>query len=175
LNLLSSSYLNDSEFNYDFKTLIYDLNALDFGIIYTLETSIEYGRLHFTLLQCFGFETNEVNSYDLEKNKNNILKLIPCDFYIEWKELVLIQTGIIMLGIPSIDLNDIRNNLVEQFDFKEPYLNNIVHSTVLRFNHKLNQDQLELLQSKIENTKNFGRSTIKKFDFGKASWLMNNI
>jgi hypothetical protein len=169
------SYLNDSEFNYDFKTLIDDLKSLDFGIIYTVEKSIDYGRLHFTLMQCFGFETNEVNSYDLEKNKNNILKLIPCDFNIEWKELVIIQTGIIMLGIPSIDLNYIKNNLVENFDFKEPYLNNIVHSTVLRFNQKINNDQLKLLQSKIKNIKNFGRSKIKKFHFGKASWLMNNI
>jgi hypothetical protein len=169
------SYLNDSEFNNDFNRLTEEIKTLKLGIIYTAKKSIEFGRLHFTLLQCFGFETNEINEYDIEKNKNNILNLIHCDFTIEWRELVIIQSGVIMLGIPSIDLNNIRNKLVDSFKFKEPYLNNIVHSTVLRFNQKLNQDQLKILELKIENTKNFGKSTIKNFDFGKASWLMNNI
>jgi hypothetical protein len=169
------SYLNDSEFNIEFTKLIDELKYLELGIIYTIEKSTEYGRLHFTLLQCFGFETNEGNQYDIGKNKNSILEFIPCNFTIEWKEVVIIQTGVVMLGIPSIDLNDIRNKLVDNFQFNEPYLNNIVHSTLLRFNKKISNDQLNLLQTKISNIKNCGRSTIRNFDFGKASWLMNHI
>jgi len=78
-----------------------------------------------------------------------------------------------MLGIPNVDINKIRNSLVKKYNFKEPYVNNIIHSTLLRFTDRLHHDEIKYLQMRISSLINFGKTYITQYHFGKASWLMN--
>ena len=116
----------------------------------------------------------ETENFNIERHRDDILNSIPM-INIEWIEIICIETGIIMLGIPSIDVNQIRNLIINKYSFKEPYLNNIVHSTLLRFRTTLSKERLDDLKFKIRDIKNFGKTTIDRFYFDKASWLMNHF
>ena len=169
------SWLNDSNMNEDFHLLLDELKFSNKWISYIFDRNHEFGRIHFTLLQCFGFNDEHVDLFDMSYKEEILSHYLNISFYIRWIKIICIDSGVIMLGIPSIDINKIRNNLVNQYKFREPYLNNIVHATILRFNQVLTKDELKLLQDKIKIFSNFGISYINQFNFGKASLLMNEI
>ena len=165
-------WLDNSIMSDKFYSLLENFNKIDECVSYDFNN--QNGRLHFTLLQCFGFECMETENFNIERHRDDILNSIPM-INIEWIEIICIETGIIMLGIPSIDVNQIRNLIINKYSFKEPYLNNIVHSTLLRFRTTLSKERLDDLKFKIRDIKNFGKTTIDRFYFDKASWLMNHF
>jgi len=171
------SWLDQSEFNSSFFEFLDFIASMNIGIPYCLKKNEKKGRIHFTLMQCISFDQfeSEFNLDSFHKSKSFIHQQIdPLDFEIEWKEIILIQNGIVMVGIPTIDINHIRNKIIQHLKFKEPYLNNIIHSTLLRFDRELDKSELEILKLKIKDIKNFGNSKINRFYYDVASLLMND-
>lgn len=173
------------------------------------------GQLHWTLMQLVGFSDyeSEFSSFKNEKmrmpkseDKNNIAKECPfvseeylncvkdalitggldCAITINFVGVIAVSTGLLMVGIPSIDSNSARDNVRRRLKennlpLLEPFLNDIVHSTLFRVvpikndneggSAKKLHKQLLKIAKKYENI-NLGTVTLKTFQIGPASYRM---
>jgi hypothetical protein len=140
-------------------------------------------RLHYTYMQHIGFE-----HYNPAVKPSSTFVSLLCKvlenslgpFTITYMGLIPLRSGIVMIGFPSADVNASRNllrNLCKQegIEVREPYLNNIVHSTLLRFTAPLRDAQLSEFHRICEayRTKYLGRVIISSFSSSAASWKMS--
>ena len=152
------------------------------------------GQLHWTVMQLVGFAdfeqecsstVNEEKSslYSQQEYLDCIQDSLACgglDTHLEitYVGLIAVPTGLLMIGIPSIDTNDVRERLRTRLQdrglpLKEPFVNNIVHSTLFRVlsnKPKLYERLLEIAQE-YEDVY-LGKVTLQKFQIGPASWRM---
>lgn len=109
--------------------------------------------IHSTLIQLVGFndiKTNGLlNGKDLEKYKEICRNININPFAIYYRRLALTDKGIIMLGYPSININEKRDLLKNEIK-----KNNIVHSTILRFTDKLTKEEINTLSQIIQEFEN---------------------
>ncbi len=133
------------------------------------------GTLHFTLMQLIGFNNFNVlnNSRILEKILPILKELLPLK--IKYKGVILTPTGIVLCGYPDKNINEYRDKIrKELFDIiKEPYHNNICHSTLCRFTGEVDIQKLKKIEEKYRYC-DFGEVEIKSFNIGYGTWKLNN-
>ena len=155
--------------------------------------SLATGQLHWTLMQVVGFAdyddevgSSEANSIFLDEAYLDCIQDsltvggMHQEIQITFIGVILVATGLLMVGVPNIDVNDARN-LVRQklkerdLPLKEPFLNDIVHSTLFRVIGDKSDPELYLklvaLAKEFENV-NLGTVTLQNFQVGPASWRM---
>lgn len=100
--------------------------------------------------------------------------------HIQYAGVVLVATGLLMVGVPSLDINAardvVRNRLSDNnLPLKEPFVNDIVHSTLYRVAGDpadMPKDlhvRLMKLAKEFESI-NLGTVVLNKFQIGPASW-----
>ena len=67
-------------------------------------------------------------------------------FRIELNEIIVTSDSILMVGVPDIPVNDIRNTFFKYFD-GAPAMQDICHMTLVRFTHPLSDDERRALGS----------------------------
>ena len=149
------------------------------------------GQLHWTLMQLVGFP-----DYDAEVLQEDTVYLSPeyldcvqdsltvggldTGIHITYVGVILVATGLLMIGVPSLDINEARDIVrsrleVNKLPLKEPFVNDIVHSTLYRVAGDASNMPKDLhirlmdLAKEYENV-NFGTVVHRKFQIGPASW-----
>ena len=106
------------------------------------------GQLHWTLMQLVGFP-----DYDAEVLQEDTVYLSPeyldcvqdsltvggldTGIHITYVGVILVATGLLMIGVPSLDINEARDIVrsrleLNKLPLKEPFVKDIVHSTLYR-------------------------------------------
>lgn len=149
------------------------------------------GQLHWTLMQLVGFP-----DYEAEVLQEDTIYLSPeyldcvqdsltvggldTGIHITYVGVILVATGLLMIGVPSLDINEardiVRSRLEEnELPLKEPFANDIVHSTLYRVAGDASNIPKDLhlrlmdLAKEYENV-NLGTVVHRKFQIGPASW-----
>ena len=159
-----------------------------------------WGQLHWTAMQLVGFadydlECDSSNAKEGSLNPYQSKEYLDCiqqaliaggmdrPVTITFVGVIAVATGLLMIGIPSYDLNAARDVLRAELQkrnlpLKEPFVNDIVHSTLYRVvgtnDAPLPADfhsKLLKLASEYENTY-LGHITLDTFQIGPASWRM---
>jgi len=147
------------------------------------------GQLHWTVMQLVGFNEydEECSSEETKFQQEEYLDCIQdsltaggldSHLTIHYVGVIAVATGLLMIGVPSIDTNDVRDRLRSRLEarglpLKEPFVNNIVHSTLFR----VTNDQPQLYSRLLEIAQEYemadlGHVCIKSFQIGPASWRM---
>mmetsp|Transcript_48130 Transcript_48130/g.58050 ORF Transcript_48130/g.58050 Transcript_48130/m.58050 type:complete len:368 (+) Transcript_48130:83-1186(+) len=168
------------------------------------------GQLHWTLMQLVGFPSYD-DHFDTTNNiATNGDKACPftseqyldciqdslmvggmdCSISISFIGVVVVSTGLLMVGVPSLDVNAARDTVRERLHegnlpLLEPFVNDIVHSTLFRVvenstdevagNENSEAEMLheELIQiAKDYENVHLGTVTLNSFQIGPASWRM---
>jgi len=133
--------------NENFSTLMKRLKD-EFGhdcMVYSPCPKKGEGQLHWTLLQLVSFndyeeEMNGENSRDIYKSENYLTAIqdslnvggLDSEMEIDYVGIVVVSTGILMVGYPSKAINNSRDELRrrmkrDNLPIKEPFVNDIVH------------------------------------------------
>eukprot|EP00586_Coscinodiscus_wailesii_P015751 CAMPEP_0172502264 /NCGR_PEP_ID=MMETSP1066-20121228/158302_1 /TAXON_ID=671091 /ORGANISM="Coscinodiscus wailesii, Strain CCMP2513" /LENGTH=423 /DNA_ID=CAMNT_0013277457 /DNA_START=184 /DNA_END=1455 /DNA_ORIENTATION=- len=149
-----------------------------------------WGQLHWTLMQLVGFPDYDVGEEERYRSEEYLdcirdslnIGGMDCAITIKYIGVIVVSTGLLMVGVPSLDINEARDTLRDKlrergFLLKEPFLNDIVHSTLFRVTDDKSCDQADLHLRLLELAKEFenvhlGTVTLKKFQVGPASWRM---
>jgi len=186
---------------YELEDELTQLNALRFGLCPedmaagsddSYDGNSAAGQLHWTLMQLVGFA--DYDTVNDPKNPNSdctSTEYLNCvqdwltvggldsEITIEYTGVVCVSTGLLMVGIPNIDVNEARDTLRSKLAEKnlplaEPFVNDIVHSTLFRVTEQADPDlhhRLLDLAKKYENV-TLGKITLKNLQVGPASWRM---
>ncbi|GMI01822.1 hypothetical protein TrLO_g3145 [Triparma laevis f. longispina] len=152
-----------------------------------------WGKLHWTMMQIQGFNVYEGSPDGSEsrneKNANfgkSIQEVFAGDdsggtIEIRLIGVIAVSTGLVMIGLPSSDVNSLRDGIRESissgdlgYNLKEPFVNDIVHSTILRLTGEgdgtLGEKVLDI--AKRFGDADLGTMTVEKVNVGEASWRM---
>ena len=149
------------------------------------------GQLHWTLMQLVGFP-----DYDAEVLQEDTVYLssqyldcvqdsltvggLDTGIHINYVGVILVATGLLMIGVPSLDINEARDIVRSRLEdyklpLKEPFVNDICHSTLWRVAGDANNMPKDLhvrlmkLAKEYEDV-NLGTVVHRKFQIGPASW-----
>jgi hypothetical protein len=137
------------------------------GLLYSVNSQTsEKGRLHFTLHQCTGFQTNhtlDINTiYNAKQQITQFLQQLH-GLQIEFRGILVTPTGIALQGYPKNDLQvsalmTARKNLstfLSSLDipFHPPYINDICHATLFRWTSPPTEQQIQYIQNTIYSWK----------------------
>jgi hypothetical protein len=152
--------------------------------VYTLDPRTADSTLHFTILQVLGFEQfADLYAQTFVPHQQAYLDIIQAEldkclpFTITYRGLMPIKTGLIMVGFPSIDLAPVREGMERAFAAQglpyRKYMNNIVHSTIMRLvgTEGVEAGQMLALGARYADTY-FGTLTATRFEVGVSSWRM---
>lgn len=129
--------------------------------------------LHTTLMQLHTFGSKQVPcaaSGLRERGDLRDLLRASLPVTVEFSRLCVTPAGITALGFPTVDLNAVRNQIRNMMRVEEPYVCDIVHSTLARFysdpempiiNELLGYDGIPLFTANITH-----------WCVGKASWRL---
>jgi hypothetical protein len=152
-----------------------DLEPIRSTCIYYPKNKIQTnGTLHFTLMQLIGF--NDFNELEdpsvLEKIIPIIKDMLPLK--IKYKGIILTPTGIVLCGYPDKDINSYRDKIRKELRdiIREPYYNNICHSTLCRFTGEVDIQQIQKNEEKYKEYV-FGEIEINSFNIGYGTWKLN--
>lgn len=100
-------------------------------------------------------------------------------FVIKFRHLMVVKTGILLAGYPTEDLNKFRTALRKNLEnsgleFHEPYLNDICHSTLVRFADPLSDIDMVTVEKLLRDYGDcrFGEISVNSFRLGPSSWKM---
>ncbi|GMH75298.1 hypothetical protein TrRE_jg3923 [Triparma retinervis] len=147
-----------------------------------------WGKLHWTLMQIQGFSdwggAREVTVSERENFGRTIESYFPHSKKIKIRMcgVIAVRTGLVIVGIPDTDINDTRdrcrarmNESPPLYPLKEPFLNDIVHSTVLRVcggdGTGPKTEQILKIASDFKDVY-LGDAYVDKLSVGEASWRM---
>ena len=168
---------------------LFELNLkLEFGNqnVYGLDKKDGENVLHFTIMQVLGFDDYVEHSSDFVGNLDKYVNIIRpilekyLPFKICFRGAMAIKTGLILCGYPSIDINStIRTEINDQLDLlglkRRNYMNNIVHSTVVRVSKgELGLSDKLLQFAAMYQDCYFGEVEVSGFDLSKSSWRMRS-
>ena len=141
------------------------------------------GVLHWTFFQLIGFKYFDMvdvpDSYG-DVVESTLLRHLP-RIKINFSRLVLTPSNIVLLGFPTADVNSVRFRLRRSLTrcglpLFEPYVNNIVHMTLVRFASPVKESTLIALQKTILQYKNetlsFGSLSVDELNLSPATWKM---
>jgi len=137
-------------------------------------------QFHFTYMQIIGFSIfNTLPSPKLLRMLELVLENSLGPFVISYCGIIPLPSGIVAIGFPSTDINKSRDILrkifaMENIEYLEPYSNNIVHSTLLRFAEPLQQREVANIWKICKQFSNcfLGRGIVTSLAVGPASWKM---
>ena len=147
-----------------------------------------WGKLHWTLMQIQGFAdwdgVHSATAKDTENFGRTIESYFPHSKMIKIRMcgVIAVRTGLVIVGIPDTDINDTRDKCRKRmhenpplYPLKEPFLNDIVHSTVLRVcGGDGTGPKTEQILQIAQDFKNvyLGDAYVDKLNVGEASWRM---
>ena len=147
------------------------------------------GRLHWTLMQLISFadypptkggRASAAYGQAIERALD-----IHGPFTIQYHGIIAVGTGLVAVGVCDIDINAIRDKLRQElteaaaqdggYAFGEPFVNNIVHSTLLRFSGGAGSG--EAAEKVLAVAREFeavplGVGQVGALQVGEASWRM---
>lgn len=141
------------------------------------------GHLHHTFMQVVSFsQAHLVDIYNVKKIVSVLRDLNIPRYSVTFNMLAVVKSGLIMLGIPSIDVNRYREEFRETMSvlglpMLEPYKNDIVHSTLFRWSHEPTCEEtnrlFEIVQKYNQSDKEpLAFLKVDSFTVSKASWKM---
>ena len=101
-------------------------------------------NLHFTFLKLTSFSTDAPAAFNVATFESLLHQHVK-PFAIEFKELIVTSDSILMVGIPDIPINDIREDFRKYFP-DMPHEQDICHATLVRFTRALNTAEMEILK-----------------------------
>lgn len=145
-------------------------------------TSNLTGTLHWTFLQLIGF--NLFDKVDIDQGygdviEGNLLRHLP-RVKITFSRLVVAQGSIMLLGYPTSDVNNSRFHLRRSLTrcglpLFEPFLNDIVHMTLVRFASPIDASTVAELQKTVDEFSgvvSFGSFSVNELRLSPATWKM---
>ena len=140
------------------------------------------GVLHWTFMQLVGFQLfDKIQIPEGYANvvEGTLLRQLP-RISINFSRLVLTSKSIVLLGFPTGDVESARFHLRRALarcgmPLFEPYFNDIVHMTLVRFASPIEGDELATLRKKIEefqNSLSFGCLFVDQLKLSPATWKM---
>lgn len=143
-------------------------------------SSVLSGVLHWTFLQLIGFKYYD--KVDVPEGygdvvEGTLLRHLP-RMNVNFARLVLTPTSIILLGFPTADVNSSRFRLRRSLTrcglpLFEPFLNDIVHMTLVRFASPISESSAAALQKtvlKFNDTLSFGSLSVDELKLSPATW-----
>ena len=157
------------------KDIYNDLEPIENTFIYYSDNKFQdKGTLHFTLMQLVGF-----NDFKLLEDPSILEKILPIikdilPLKIKYKGIIVIPTGIVLCGYPDKDINSFRDKIRTELKdiIKEPYYNNICHSTLCRFTGETKVQKIQNIEDKYREYE-FGEIEITSFNIGYGTWKLN--
>lgn len=157
------------------------------GFIYEWDPNVakDVPRFHHTFLQLvtFGHEViyqTYMQDPAFKEALVSYMSSFPV-YTIHYTRLVAVPTGVILVGIPSVDLNALRDELrwhmvSRGFPVIEAYTNNIAHGTLLRLHSPLSPKRqkqlLDLVDSLNAACTDYGSLVVSDLLCSLASWKM---
>ena len=129
-----------SNFRDDSDVLSSVQSAFADHLIYTTDRN-----LHFTFLKLTKFCKGVGESVDAATFESLLYERVK-QFAIEFKELIVTSDSVLMVGIPDIPVNDIRQDFRKYFP-DMPQEQDICHATLVRFTRALNDNERAFLKS----------------------------
>uniref|UniRef100_A0A6U5FUH8 Uncharacterized protein n=1 Tax=Corethron hystrix TaxID=216773 RepID=A0A6U5FUH8_9STRA len=176
----------------------------DVGLLYDADGGGSRGQLHWTAMQLVGFADYDAKVgrdggglYSSPRYLGTVRDALASGgmdsvLEIAYVGVICVATGLLMIGVPvgpeGVDVNAARDNLRrrltdEELPLDEPFVNDIVHSTLYRVvdgEERGGGETKGPLHSRLldigreyENTY-LGRVTIRNLQVGPASWRMLN-
>jgi hypothetical protein len=109
----------------------------------------------------------------LEKILCIIKDILPLK--IKYKGIIVTPTGIVLCGYPDKDINSFRDKIRTELKdiIKEPYYNNICHSTLCRFTGETTVQNIQNIEDKYREYE-FREIEITSFNIGYGTWKLND-
>lgn len=151
------------------------------GVLY-VPNNINYinqGTLHFTFMQIESFEKfSNRNINVIEQYFDIFKKLLHDKITIKYNQLVLTQKGLLLCGESDTNINEIRDSFrteceKNKLSLFEPYINDIVHSTLFRFCEIPSEEEINKLRYYLDNKIDYGIVTLTTFHLAQATWKVN--
>ena len=165
----------------------------EYGLTFSEEQpEVGGGQLHWTLMQLVGFPDYEA---EIESKQDPVYfsqEYLDCvkdslmvggldsAMHITYVGVIAVGTGLLMVGVPSLDINEardiVRNRLADHnLPLKEPFVNDIVHSTLYRVVGDAENMPKDLHVRLLALAKEYedvvlGKTILSKFQIGPASW-----
>lgn len=144
--------------------------------------SVLSGVLHWTYCQLVGFkyyDKVEIPEGYGDVVEGTLLRHLP-RIKINFSRLVLTPNNIILLGFPTADVNSSRFRLRRSLNrcglpLFEPFLNDIVHMTLVRFATPISGSALAALEKTVldfESSLSFGSLAVDELKLSPATWKM---
>lgn len=144
---------------------------------YTLHPSSSSGVLHWTFLQLLGFDAYD-QSYVEEHHQDYYKVLYPLiqellPLRIDFRRSVVTPKSILMLGFPDKPVNQVREKIRKAIKeanlrFVEPYVCDIVHTTVGRFVKEYPVEKI----GEFNREEDLGYVVIKDLFIGPGTWKL---
>lgn len=158
--------------------------AVPTAVHYEASPSAE-GWLHFTSMQLVGFnelaETEVPQPVHADCVGEAICSRLP-EFSIEFVGIVPVPSGVVIAGVPTADVNGVREEIRAALQNKglplrEPYKNDIVHATLVRLRDPVPDAARDALLALCEKFAPFkapslGTARISEVRYSRASWRM---
>lgn len=145
------------------------------------ESSPLDATLHWTLMQLIGFQAFDKIKVPAEYKdvvEVQVQRYLP-RVKINFSRLVLTPSNILMVGYPSVDVNTSRINLRRALNRNgmplfEPYINDLVHTTLVRFASPIEATKIEPLVRILEGFKNVPLASMQvdSMSISPATWRM---
>jgi len=151
---------------------------------------IRRGKLHWTLMQIMGFAVYPPENGRATQSYGESVEALSTGemgsaFKIHYQGVIAVGTGLVLVGVCDQDINAARNTLREGLKegaseeggtpFMEPFVNNIVHSTILRFSGGDGQGEIAAkvlsIAKEFESSK-LGVGIVDQLRVGECSWRM---
>jgi hypothetical protein len=164
-----------------------------YGLIFSQDPPVVGGgQLHWTLMQLVGFPDYDVEVDQPENSVYLSSEYMDCvqdsltvggldaAIHIQYVGVIVVATGLLMVGIPSLDINEARDSVRSRLadgrlPLKEPFVNDIIHSTLYRVAGDPADMPVDLHHKLIKLAKEFenvtlGSVILEKLQIGPASW-----
>ena len=173
------SFFPEDYKNEPLKELLVELHdVFPRQMVYTPRDMLHRGRLHHTFMQFLAVGDSEFEQIDTTRLIELLSPVLSSmnRFTIHYTGLIAVPTGLAMIGYPSYDINDVRSNIRNVLNqsgifWKEPYLNNIAHSTVLRLSGDDDSKKLMAFADKYQE-KDLGILHVTELSLGYGTWKM---
>ena len=184
-----SSNINSNGLNENYYNMINDIQNLNNKQIVYLPidniNSINQGISHFSLLNINQFNSFDINKKFIDDNIEKYIEIFTNEithinkFNIYWNHLCLIPSGFCLLGIPDINIQQLRINIIHKIKTNKllidlPYFPDIVHTTIYRLsNFSSDKDEYINIYNKYKDTQ-FGFSEINHINLLFGNWKSRN-
>ena len=141
-----------------------------------------FGRLHLTFMQLVGFEI--FGSVPLPHDYAEVIEAILLrsmrPFEVHFTRVVLTRGSLMLVGHPTSSLNHVRDTVRKTlarigYPLYEPYKNDIVHMTLMRFAAPLSSSQARELEAIVQaqlKGKVIAKLRVDALTMSAASWKM---